>query len=144
MHDFPHQYGARSEAVPDGEVTLSTAGPAAIVSAPPAEFGGPGNRWSPETLLIAAVADCFALSFQAIAKASRFDWIGLACEVQGTLDRAEGGIRFTSIRVSPTLTIAQGSDPARARKLVHRAEHACLITNLLTADIALDIAVTQV
>ena len=48
----------------DGDVALSGDGLPAIATAPPAEFGGPGDRWSPETLLAAAVADCFVLGFR--------------------------------------------------------------------------------
>ena len=40
------------------------------------------------TLLIAAVADCFILTFRAVARASRFEWISLGCTVDGVLDRA--------------------------------------------------------
>ena len=46
-------------------------------SSAPVEFDGPGDRWSPETLLIAAIADCFILTFRAIACATRMDWQGL-------------------------------------------------------------------
>jgi hypothetical protein len=33
----------------------------------PREFDGRGNQWSPESLLAAALADCFVLSFRAVA-----------------------------------------------------------------------------
>ena len=35
-----------------------------------AEFGGPGDLWSPETMLAGAVAGCFILTFRAAARAS--------------------------------------------------------------------------
>jgi organic hydroperoxide reductase OsmC/OhrA len=59
MTDFPHYYRASSAAVPDGDVILKSDGLPTLTSAPPKEFDGPGNRWSPETLLVAAVGDCF-------------------------------------------------------------------------------------
>ena len=34
----------------------------------PVEFGGVSGAWSPEHLLLAAVASCFVNTFQAIAK----------------------------------------------------------------------------
>ena len=90
MQDFPHHYRVGATAEPDGDVSLTGDGLDAIASAPPAEFGGPGDRWSPETLLVAAVADCFILSFRVIARASKLPWISLKCEVEGTLERREG------------------------------------------------------
>ena len=65
MHPFPHNYGVSAHATPVSDVAIEGATLPSIQSAPPAEFGGPGDRWSPETLLVAAVADCFILTFRA-------------------------------------------------------------------------------
>ena len=77
MQDFPHQYRVSANAKTAGNVVLSSSGVPDLPSAAPAEFGGPGDQWSPESLLVAAVADCFVLSFRAIARASQFDWASL-------------------------------------------------------------------
>ncbi len=124
---------------PDDNVRLSSKGLPPLSSAAPTEFGGPGDQWSPETLLVAAVADCFALSFRAIARASKFEWTTLERQVEGKLERIESGTRFTAFAVRATLTIPPGADDARARKLLAKAEHACLITNSLKAAPTLDI-----
>mgnify|MGYP003339189807 CR=1 FL=1 len=55
------------------------------------------------SLLCAAVADCFVLSFRAVARASKLDWTHLDCHVEGTLDRAEGTTRFTRYLTRATL-----------------------------------------
>ena len=52
-----------------------------IMAASPPQFGGPPGRWSPETLLVAAVADCYILSFRAIAKATKLPWDAIECAV---------------------------------------------------------------
>jgi organic hydroperoxide reductase OsmC/OhrA len=70
MQDFPHCYKIVASAGADGDLSIAGDGLDSISCAPPAEFGGPGNRWSPETLLVAAVGSCFVLSFRAIASAS--------------------------------------------------------------------------
>lgn len=132
MQDFPHHYKVIAAAEPDGEVSLSGNGLDEIRSAPPAEFGGPGDRWSPETLLVAAVADCFILSFRAIARASRVSWKSLNCEVEGTLERKEGVSRFTEFVVHATLTVAGDSNEKRVHRLLEKAEETCLITNSLS------------
>lgn len=138
MHDFPHRYAVTATMQADAHVKLSSHGLDVLESAAPAEFGGPGDKWSPETLLVAAVADCFALSFRAIARASRFDWLALDCQVEGTLERQPDGIQFTAFAVQATLTVPQGTDEARARKLLEKAEHSCLITNSLKAPASLE------
>ena len=86
MHDFPHRYTVTASAATGQNVELTSPGLQAIRSEPPAEFGGPGDLWSPETLLAAAVADCFVLSFRAIARASKLEWRSLSCDVEAVLD----------------------------------------------------------
>ena len=141
MHQFPHTYSVSANATTSSVVTLSAAGVEPILSAPPVEFGGPGDQWSPESLLVAAVADCFILSFRAIARASHLDWSDLSCEVDGALDKQDGGPRFKSFTVRASVTIDNEDNTDKADKLLHKAEHACLITNSLIADSHLETSV---
>ena len=141
MQDFPHRYTATALAKTDGEVTLESPRLSAIASAAPTEFGGPGNRWSPETLLVAAHADCFVLGFRAVAQASKLAWLSLRCEVEGTLDRVERVTQFTAFTVRASLTRPAGSDVERARSLLEKAEKVCLIANSLKAKATLEATV---
>jgi organic hydroperoxide reductase OsmC/OhrA len=141
MQDFPHHYSVSALARSEGEVTLESARLAAIASAAPSEFGGPGDRWSPETLLIAAHADCFVLSFRAVAQASKLSWVSLRCQVEGTLDRVERVTQFTAFVVRAALTLPAGSDVERARGLLEKAEKVCLIANSLKAKATLEATV---
>ncbi|MEM8816216.1 MAG: OsmC family protein, partial [Pseudomonadota bacterium] len=134
MHDLPHRYSVSANGTAADEVTLSGGGGSDIRSMPPPEFGGPGGYWSPESLLVAAVADCFILSFKAIARASRFDWIALDCRVDGELDRVDRRISFTAFKVTAELTVAEGTNTEKAERLLEKAEQACLITNSLIAE----------
>jgi peroxiredoxin-like protein len=112
-----------------------------LVTAPPAEFGGPGDRWSPETLLVAAVADCFVFTFRAVARASKVEWTDLVCDVEGVLDRVEGRTRFTEMHVRATLRVPEGTEEKRARRALEKAEKSCLITNSLSAESHLETVV---
>lgn len=147
MDAFPHHYQVSAEATQTSPVSLKAEDLPEIVSAPPAQFGGPGDKWSPEDLLIAAIADCFILSFRAIANASKFEWTRLACEVSGTLDRVERVTQFTAIHIKASLELPSPFDTnnsdanngdaisiEKADKLLHKAEQSCLITNSLKAD----------
>lgn len=142
MHPYPHLYTVQASSTPEGDVPVSSAGLPVLATAAPAEFDGPGDRWSPETLLCAAVADCFILSFRAVARAQKLPWTALDCEVQGTLDRVEGKTRFTLMLVKAALRVPDGTEQDKAQKAMERAEHVCLVSNSLTAERRLEATVS--
>ena len=133
MQDLPHYYRVAATGQAEGEVILSADDVDPIPSAPPPEFGGPGGRWSPETLLVAAVANCFILSFKAIARASRLPWTALSCDVAGTLEHVDGTMKFTEFRVNATLEAPADTSEHKAQRILEKAEASCLVTNSLTA-----------
>lgn len=141
MKAFPHVYRVAGSAGPEGEVLLSSAGLEVLRSAPPVEFDGPGDRWSPETLLVGALADCFAMTFRAIARASKLPWQALDVEVVGTLEREQGNSRFTRFDLEARLRLPAGTDQALAERLLHKAEAGCLISNSLLAQRHLAVAI---
>jgi organic hydroperoxide reductase OsmC/OhrA len=100
-------------------------------TASPPQFDGPAGVWSPETLLCASIADCFILTFRAVARASRFEWLHLECRVEGLLERVTPGAQFTRFTTFARLRVPAGADTAKARDLLERAEHGCLIANSL-------------
>jgi organic hydroperoxide reductase OsmC/OhrA len=132
MHPFPHQYRVDAVSEAEGSVTISAAGLPPIASAPPAQFDGPGDQWSPETLFVAAAVDCFVLTFKAIARASKLPWSRLSCSGDGVLERVDGTTRFTGLALYAQLTVPAEADPGKAKRLLEKAERACLITNSLT------------
>jgi organic hydroperoxide reductase OsmC/OhrA len=114
-----------------------------IDTSPPVQFDGPGGVWSPETLLCASVADCVILTFRAIAHASRLEWTELRCRVEGVLDRVDGIARFTGFTTYATLKLTHEAETAKARSLLEKAEHQCLIANSLSGKRALVAEVVQ-
>jgi peroxiredoxin-like protein len=141
VKDLPHRYGVNVVAAPEGAVSATSEGLPELSTAPPPEFDGPGGAWSPETLLVAAAADCFALTFRAIARASKLDWVGLSCDVEGELDRVDRVMRFTKLTTSARLEVPSGTDEAKARRLLERAEQTCLVTNSLNVERHLEIEI---
>ncbi|HUL74992.1 MAG TPA: OsmC family protein [Vicinamibacterales bacterium] len=133
MQPFPHFYTVTSDAAPEGEVVLNSPGLPALPTATPAEFDGPGDRWSPESLLVAAVADCFLLTFRGIARASKMPWTSISCEVVGRLERIDRVTKFTDIVVRARLRVPAEASEEQAERILVRAEETCLITRSLTA-----------
>jgi organic hydroperoxide reductase OsmC/OhrA len=138
MTQFPHSYSIQSSATVSGPVALERSGLPRLESLPPVEFGGPGDHWSPEDLLVGAVADCFLLSFRAIAAASKFAWTSLTCEVTGKLDRVERKVCFVEFQIQAKLVIPTDSAVDRAKHLLEKAEQTCFITNSLSAKVHLE------
>ena len=134
MKPYPHHYHVAAAAGPEGEVLLSSNGLESLRTAPPAEFDGPGDRWSPETLLVGAIADCFTLSFRAVARAARLPWVCLHVEVAGTLERDHDASRFTRFVVHARLQMRADGDLEVATRALHRAEAGCLISNSLSGQ----------
>ena len=95
MHPFPHHYVVTATARPSGDVPLAAEGLRVIESAMPKEFDGPGNQWSPESVLAAAVADCFVLTFRAVAVGFKFSWISLDVRTR-LLEKAEASCLVTN------------------------------------------------
>jgi len=85
-------------------------------------------------LLCAAVADCFVLSFRAVARASKLEWTSLDASVEAKLDRVDGRTFFTEFVVHATLRVPTGTDQDRATRLMEKAEHVCLVSNSLVAQ----------
>lgn len=142
MHPLPHHYRARASGGPAGTVAVTESKLALETNAPP-EFGGPQGLWSPETLLVAAIADCYVLTFRAVARASRLEWEELEVAVEGTLDRVDGVTRFIKFVARPQLALKDAEREPLARMVLDKAKRACLITNSLAAEFELvpDIAV---
>lgn len=134
MKHFPHVYSVAAAAAGVGTVDLSAEGLPSLRSAAPAEFGGPGDQWSPESLLTAAIASCFVLGFRAVARASRLQWVSLDCNVDATLDRKDHVTQFTKVVVHASLIVPATMDVALCERTLQKAEHACLVANSLKCE----------
>jgi organic hydroperoxide reductase OsmC/OhrA len=129
--ELPHHYLVSADASSEGTVSVNSEGLQSLATTSPPQFGGPEGYWSPETLLIGAIANCYILTFRAVARASRFEWHSLSCTVNGVLDRVDRKTRFTEYHVKAILHLPPGSNEEKARKLLDKANTGCLITNSL-------------
>ena len=138
MHEFPHHYHVDAEAEAEGNVLVSVENLPIINCAAPVEFDGPGDQWSPEHLLTASVANCFILTFRAVAQASKVEWHDLEVSVTGTLDKVERTMKFTAFNIKATLGVPASTDPEKAKRAMARAEANCMITASLSAETHLE------
>ncbi len=142
MQKFPHYYHVQVEGKPTGTVVTEAEGLPALQIDAPKQFDGPGDKWSPEELLVAAVADCLILTFRAIANASKLEWSELSCDVKGTLEMVDRKTQFTEMLIRASLQISSDADSEKALRLLEKAESSCLITSSLTANCKLETKIT--
>ena len=139
MKPLPHRYTVRLPGGPSGYASAIVDGMPDLRTAPPAEFDGPGDAWSPEHLLLAAVEACFLFTFRAVARASRVDFTACDVSAEGTLDRDGAAIKFTEILLRVQLSLPPGADRDRARRAVDKAERACPVSASLATPIRLEV-----
>jgi peroxiredoxin-like protein len=138
MKPLPHRYDVRIAGGPEGHATLASAGVPDLPTAAPLDFDGPGDAWSPEQLLVAAVEACFLLTFRAVAQASGIEFTSLSVEGEGIVDRTNGGMRFTEIILRPRIALPGGIDVVRVRRALEKAERSCLVAASLSTPIRLE------
>ena len=137
-----HCYTVRMAGGASGYALVTAEGLPELRTAPPLDFDGPGNAWSPEHLLLAAVQTCFLFTLRAVATSSRIEFATCDVTAEGTVDRAGGATRFTEIVLRPRLRFAPGTDPDRTRRAVEKAERACLVSASLATPIRLEVEIS--
>jgi organic hydroperoxide reductase OsmC/OhrA len=138
MKPLPHIYEVKLVGGPTGYANLSAAGLRELRMAPPPEFDGPGDAWSPEQLLIASVESCFLFTLRAVAAASKLEFISLELSGQGKLERKEGITRFTDVVLRPILTVPPGVIPSIAQQALEKSAKVCFVSASLLTDIRLE------
>lgn len=143
MHPFPHRYVVSSTVNPDGNILLTSEGIPPLETITPPEFDGPGGQWSPETLFVAAIADCFLLTFRGIARASKMPWTRLSVDCEGTVERPDRVTRFTRVDVRARLVLPPDVHEDQARRILTRAEETCLVTRSLSCEVHLEMTIER-
>jgi peroxiredoxin-like protein len=109
----------------------SDSAPNSIHFTAPLQFGGLEGRWTPEDLLLCAIASCFTTTFRVLAENSKWEYTDLQVEAAGTVDKADSGYSFSHITLRPHLKILAEPDRARAFHLLQKAESLCLVSRAL-------------
>lgn len=138
MKPLPHQYHVRLDGGTSGYAALSAEGLPTLASAPPSEFDGPGDAWSPEHLLLGAVATCFMFTLRAVAHASAVDFISLDLRVEGAVDRRERQLRFVEIVLRPRLQVSAATERERVVRVLEKAGKACVVSASLATPVRLE------
>jgi len=73
-----------------------------------------------------------------MAEHSKLPFHGMDVRVEGTLEKQEGGFRFTRIVLRPSVSIDKQEDLERTQRLIVKAEKACLVSRSLASEIGIE------
>jgi organic hydroperoxide reductase OsmC/OhrA len=105
------------------EISAGTEKPLIPGSSDPAFRGDPA-RWNPEELLVAALSACHKLWYLHLCAEAGIIVLAYVDHAEGVMqETTDGSGHFERVVLRPQLTVAPGSDMARAREL-HDAAHA--------------------
>lgn len=122
--------------------TITSDGKPEIQVATPPEFKGHPGIWSPEDLYVAAANICLMTTFLAVAERGGLAFTSYRCEAEGRLELVDGKFQVTVITLRPHIALPSGSDTAKARELIEKAEANCLISNSMKTRITLEPTIT--
>ncbi|MDZ7682794.1 MAG: OsmC family protein [Fodinibius sp.] len=112
------------------------------VATPPDFDGGVEGIWSPEHLFLSSVSSCFMTTFVAIAEYSKLDFEDLQVAAVAKLGKKDGKFLVSEITLKPELVIENEKYTDKARRIMEKAEEACLITRSIKTEIIFDPTVT--
>jgi len=118
--------------------------PDLTVATPPEFKNGVPGVWSPEDLLVAAVASCYAVTLVAVAEQRCLPLHQLHVSGTGHLTKRDDG-RFGFVAIELTAMIGTEPESVEAMtRIAHFAERGCLISLALDAPVHLDVVVKPV
>jgi organic hydroperoxide reductase OsmC/OhrA len=103
--------------------------------ATPPEFGGEGQLWTPEHLLLGAVSSCFMTTFLAFAEKLRLPIDRFDCPVIGQVGFIDNRLRFFAIDLYPKIKIAEEALRQTAVLALEKTHKYCIITNSVSTPI---------
>ena len=112
------------------------------VATPPQFDGGVEGVWSPEHLFVSSVSSCFMTTFVAIAEYSKLKFENLKVNAVGKLSKQDGKFVVSEITLNPELTITDEKFVDKAKRIMEKAEEACLITRSIKTSIHFEPTVT--
>jgi len=141
--DFRYEVGVAWEGDRMTSVT-SPDKPELTVATPPEFKNGVPGVWSPEDLLVASVASCYAVTLVAVAERRDLPLHDLHVSGTGHLTKRDDG-RFGFVAIELTATI-KTDEPAldAIQRTARYAERACLVTMALDVPVHIEVVVQPV
>jgi organic hydroperoxide reductase OsmC/OhrA len=138
--DFRFSVDVRDDAERTVEVTTAEGLSLAVATPPEFRNGTPG-MWSPEHLLVAATASCYALTLEAIAIRRELPLHELAIKSAGHVTRrVDGRLGFVGIELGVQVTTETGLEE-KVRSAARLAEAVCIVSMALSVPVELELEI---
>lgn len=111
------------------EYRVSIEGKPDLTGSAAVPFRGDGSLPNPEDLLLAAVSACHCLSYLALCARAGISVVAYEDDATAIMKFSEGKMRITEATLRPRVTLAPGSDEAKALALHERANAECFIAS---------------
>ncbi|GAA1731004.1 OsmC family protein [Aeromicrobium alkaliterrae] len=109
------------------DVLLRASGKPDLPGSADAPFRGSADRWNPEELLLAALAQCHLLSYLHSAVQHGVVVVDYTDDAVGTMEQVGQGGRFTSVTLRPRVTITDAAMTDVALAIHEEASRNCFI-----------------
>jgi len=110
-------------------VTLAAAGKPDLLASADPTFRGDADRWNPEELLVAALAECHLLSYLHVAVMHGVVVVDYRDSPVGTMSQEGIGGHFTSVLLRPHVTVATAEMVEVPTRIHAEAASACFIAS---------------
>ena len=121
----------------DRDVVIQAEGPGELSGSAARAFHGDEERWNPEQLLLAALAECHLLSYLQAATAAGIVVTGLSCRAECVLTFGPDGGSVTSATLFPEVWLAEESQREAAEALHATAHERCFIARSVTFPVTI-------
>jgi organic hydroperoxide reductase OsmC/OhrA len=121
--------------------TTTEEGLALSVATPPEFRGGIHGVWSPEHLLVSAVASCYALTLAGVADRRQIPLHDVAIRGVGHITRrADARFGFVVVELAVEITTEEGFED-NARRAARAAKSGCLVAQALRIPVEIELEV---
>lgn len=116
--------------------TVTAEGPPPLLGSADRTFHGDRERWNPEQLLLASLAQCHMLSYLHVCVEAGVVVTDYVDRATGTMrTEPDGGGRFTEVVLHPEVTVAEPTMAQAAIEAHHRAHQLCFIARSVNFEV---------
>jgi lipoyl-dependent peroxiredoxin len=105
----------------------------------PSRIGDPGGKTSPEELMAAAHAACYAMALNGTLGRKSASADRTVVKAVVTADKGEAGIKIVSSNLSVTAYGLKGADAAQFQEIAKEAEGRCPVSNAYRGSLSITV-----
>ena len=105
----------------------------------PSRIGDASGKTSPEELIAAAHASCYAMALNATLGRKQAKSATTIVAATVTADKGESGIKIVSSKLAVTVRGLEGLDASQFADVAREAEKGCPVSNALRASVSIEV-----